>query len=157
MALKTLPVPGDNFSGNIFHYCYVAVDSTNFGATDSSQIVALFAIDQPNVWVKEISTRITTAFFAANDISIGDTDDVAGFLTVTGVNCTVIAAVAGPQWRSSWGANSSALASIVGAYAGAGKLYTDTTKTIDLTFTSNTTAGHTVGAMQVCAVYTVLP
>jgi hypothetical protein len=153
----TLPVPGDNFAGLAFHYAYQAVDSTNFTATDSSQVITLYNIDQPNVWVKEILTRVTTAFYAGNTLTIGDTDDADGFMKTAMIGATVIAASDSVQWKSSAGANSTALAGLVGTYAAGGKLYSDTTKVVEMTFTSNTTAGHTVGALQVCAVYTVLP
>jgi hypothetical protein len=160
----TIPVPGDNFAGQVLHYALKHVTIAELGDTTvaamtstATSVHSLFTFDQPYVWVKELGTRVTEAFYAVTSLTIGDTDAATGWMTSTGMACTAVSAASGPQFKSSIGPVDSAIVDMP-AYGNGGKIYTGTGDDIEAFFSlADAVTGDTIGAFDVYVVYQVLP
>ncbi len=93
-----IPQIGEEY---IPHGLYVAICRLGYGAStalvdglnrwsDTQEVVPLFDINSTGVMVHSVSWDVETAFTASVDISLGDTEVAAGYVTVAQLAATII-------------------------------------------------------------------
>ncbi|MBU2177496.1 MAG: hypothetical protein KJ556_20580 [Gammaproteobacteria bacterium] len=120
MTLTALNIPaeGEFFSPGVSHVQSVTFDATDCSSAAVTTIVNVLATSDNPVYVKELRTRVNTAFTAGTTLTIGDTD-VDGWLTAVLIACTT--AVTTGLMKSSMTADSLNANGIA-----KGKIYSDT-------------------------------
>jgi len=149
MTYKIIPAPGDPYAPkvgiDVVRVAKVSVGSpgsTAFDVVLSGEIAAtpIFSVGA-NVMVHDLLAKVVTAYTASAAFTVGDSDDVDGYMAAVDLICTVISS----ELRSS--KSSTTLATVYGM----GKIYS-AAQTIDVT------AGATfaVGQMDCYLLYSVV-
>jgi Ca2+-binding RTX toxin-like protein len=152
MAAKTIPIKGEMVppivDGGLFHIAKVTVGSN--GSTGNDVLVpteaattALFNVKAGTI-VHEVLAKVVTAYTGSAAITLGDSDDAAGWMRAANLACTVISS----ELKTSRNVLlTTALTADLNAY-GAGKIYSADQ---DINVVSG--ASNLVGQMDVYLVY----
>lgn len=89
MAVTAINIPalGEHFSPGVYHMQTMLINATDCSSAAANTIANIYADTDNRVWMREIRTRVNTAFTASGTITIGDTD-ADGWLVAATIACT---------------------------------------------------------------------